>query len=83
MDIDSNHNEISAEERAKLAVYACYRLVLLNVQLVISSDLPICFYADMKSEEDHSSFKNLLKYLHDNKVADLSILLPYIEKFNK
>jgi hypothetical protein len=81
--MSGNNSIITAEERAKLAVYACYRLILLNVQLVISSDLPIYFYTEMKTEEDHDNFKNLLTMLHDCGLTDLTVIKPYFEKTDK
>lgn len=67
-------------DKAKIATYACLRLVLLNYQISINSDEPVKLYTDMKDETDYDMFNNLIIYLHDQKVADFSVLIPFIDK---
>lgn len=81
MDLDHSDN-LAAVEKARLAVYACYRLVLLNVQLILTTDLPVDLFTEMKTEAEFDAFKNLIIQLHENKIGDFSVLLPYITKFS-
>jgi len=72
-----NDNQVEAD-RAALATYACMRLALLNVQLVLTSNLPIQFYVNMKNEEEFKTYNGLLKMMNELEIIDISVLVPFI-----
>ncbi len=69
----------ASEDRAAYAVFAVQRLVLLNHYLAQYANIGVKFYCDMTNDEECQFFMNVLIYMHQEKVMDLSDILPFID----
>lgn len=76
---DDIHN-LASKDRATYAVFAIQRLVVLNHYLAQFGNIGIKFYCDMTTDEERLFFMKILMYLHQEKIMDLSDLLPFIDE---
>lgn len=72
-------HKIASEDRAAYAVFAVQRLVLLNHYLAQYANIGVKFYCDMTTDEERQFFMNILMYMQQEKVMDLSDILPFID----
>lgn len=69
--------EQASRDRASFSVFACMRLILINYQLSIEvPDLKLI--VEMESEIEYDAFKSFVCLLHNEKVIDVSELLPFL-----
>lgn len=70
----------ASKDAATYAVFCCLRIVLLNDFLVRHSNIITNCFVDMVHDEEYETFKMILLEIHQNKVMDLSDILPFIDK---